>query len=161
MKTAMYIFVNNGLGMSPGKLAAQASHAAVNAYQLSLDLGPVLNHWRDRGYTKLVMEARDTEHMQLIEKTLRDKGYAVAPIIDEGRTETAPQSYTALGVQIVDREDEQVQFDFSDFRTLKPKTDPEVERWKEYCALPLRSKLAIYFGLREDPRVPCDCWICS
>lgn len=168
MKTAMYLFANQGIGMSPGKLAAQVSHAAVEAYRLTtLNASqddqklPILDHWHKRGYTKLVMEARDTEHLISIHTALVQKGYNTSLIIDEGRTEIAPQTPTALGVEVVDRDDEQVQFDFSDFRTLKVQTDPEVERWREYCDLPWHSKLAIYFGLRDDPREPCDCWICS
>lgn len=117
MKRAMYIFINKGLGMTAGKMAAQASHAAVEAFRLSDEAGAAF--WLKTGYTKLVMEARDTEHLLLIEKCLRDKGYRVAPIIDEGRTETAPQSFTALGVEIVDRLDEKVKFDFSDFKTYR------------------------------------------
>lgn len=122
----MYIFANNGLNMSPGKLAAQCSHAAVEAYRISENQAEatgdrsILHHWLTRGYTKLVMEARDTEHLISIKMALVEKGYAVSLIIDEGRTEIDPQTPTALGVQVVDRDDEQVQFDFADFRTLKP-----------------------------------------
>jgi PTH2 family peptidyl-tRNA hydrolase len=123
----MYIFANAGLGMSPGKLAVQCSHAAVEAYRISQgQFSPLLDDWLAKGYTKLVMEARDTEHLLSIERYLKQKGYNSALIIDEGRTEIDPHTPTALGIQIVDKESELVQFAFSDFKTLKPpkETDP-------------------------------------
>jgi PTH2 family peptidyl-tRNA hydrolase len=125
----MYIFANAGLGMSPGKLAAQCGHAAVEAYRLSIDRDIHERHateqsmtkaWLDSGHTKLVMEARDTEHLISIHMYLTQKGYNTSLIIDEGRTEVSPHTPTALGVQIVDKDSERVQFAFSDFKTLKP-----------------------------------------
>jgi hypothetical protein len=56
------------------------------------------------------------------------KGFASVPIIDEGRTEVPSHSFTALGVEIVDKDDPQVAAAFSDFRTLKDRprvADPE------------------------------------
>jgi peptidyl-tRNA hydrolase len=118
MKPGMYIFINKGLGMSPGKIAAQAGHAAVEATLLSHPalvedghfhgndkIEALWRAWREGlHYVKYVMEARDAEHLLLIERYLNDRRFtATQLIIDEGRTEIAPNSATALGVALVTR----------------------------------------------------------
>lgn len=119
MKPAMYIFVNEGLGMSPGKMAAQASHAAIEAYRATNST--MVEEWYKAGhYTKLIMQARDTEHLISIERYLRERGISSRLIIDEGHTEIPPITPTALGVVVVDRDDPEISAIFSSFQTLKP-----------------------------------------
>lgn len=127
MKPVMYIFINKGLGMSPGKMAAQAAHAAVEAYRLSHP--DILASWYQGGhYTKLVMEARDAEHLRAIKDYIDARGFDTALIIDEGRTEIAPHSVTALGVEVVDKDDEHTAQTFGDFKTYRePKPQPRIE----------------------------------
>lgn len=99
----MYIFVNKSANMSPGKLAAQAAHAAVKASDGSTP--PLRDAWNEYGfYTKLVMEARDTVHLRDIEKYLNERNIKSWLIIDEGRTEIKKHTPTALGVEIVDKD---------------------------------------------------------
>ena len=63
----MYIFVNKGLGMSPGKMSAQVAHAAVKASDMSNK--KMRDDWNKFGfYTKLVMEARNEVHLKTIQK---------------------------------------------------------------------------------------------
>lgn len=148
MKPVMYIFLNKGLGMSTGKAAAQAAHAAVEAYRLSTNAaesGPdgerLIDAWYKGGhYTKIVLEARDEAQLHTIDRYLRDRGQQTALIIDEGRTEISAFSATALGVAIVDKDDEYVAATFSSFKTYKdlpPEPDfnrtriPETEEFKE------------------------------
>lgn len=117
--------------MSIGKAAAQASHAAVEAYRISQPKGnghdepqkiQLHNAWYIGGhYTKLVMAARDAQHLYSIERYLNSRGFGTALIIDEGRTEIAPHTPTALGVQIVDKDNEHTAATFGDFKTLRPK----------------------------------------
>lgn len=127
MNPVMYLFVNKGLGMSTGKTAAQASHAAVEAYNKSDQ--SMIDEWYKGGhYTKLVMEARDTEHLLMIERYLTDRQIRTALIIDEGRTEIDPHTPTALGCVIVDKDDEEVKAIFSSFRTYR---DPKPEAPKK------------------------------
>lgn len=131
MKAVMYIFVNTELGMSVGKTAAQASHAAVKAYQMTVQreriwdqgFANIEEHWDSTGHTKLVMAARDEAHLRNIKDYLMQHGFASHLVIDEGRTEIEPYTATALGVEIVDKDNEAVQFAFGDFRTLKPPKD--------------------------------------
>src|SRR5688500_3482140 len=128
MKPAMYIFLNKGLGMSTGKASAQAAHAAVEAYRLSVedggkigDDGKVLvDEWYKGGhYMKLIMEARDEAQLHTIERYLNDRGFKTTLIIDEGRTEIAPLSATALGVELVDKDDPHTEATFSSFKLYK------------------------------------------
>ena len=129
MKAAMYIFANRGLGMSAGKLAAQASHAAVEAYRLS-DKKLIDDWYQGEHYMKLIMLARDTEHLLNIERYLHDRGIRTSLIIDEGMTEVDPHSPTALGCALVDKDDPDTQAIFSTFELYKDtvKVYMEIER---------------------------------
>lgn len=125
MKPCMYIFVNKGLRMSPGKIAAQAAHAAVEAYNLSLPDQDLVAAWYQGGhYMKLIMEARDEAHLHTIERYLNDRGFAAALIIDEGRTEIDALSATALGVALVDKDDPHTAATFSSFSLFKEPRPP-------------------------------------
>jgi hypothetical protein len=73
------------------------------------------------------MAARDEIHLRNIKDYLKQHGFNSHLVIDEGRTEIDPHTATVLGVEIVDKDDEAVQFAFSDFRTLKP---PKDDTWE-------------------------------
>jgi peptidyl-tRNA hydrolase len=132
MKPVMYIFANRGLGMSPGKLAAQVAHAAVEAYRISCFENPskpsgsgliessIVKEWYRGGHhTKLVMLARDTEHLYTIERYLEERNVTTKLIIDEGRTEIAAHSPTALGCEILDKDNLDVVAVFESFQTYR------------------------------------------
>lgn len=128
MKPVRYIFINKGLGMSAGKIGAQAAHAemlALNDYHsIFTESGPsakaLFREWVDSGhYTKLVMEARDSEHLKNIQTYLEARGHKTYLVIDEGRTEIEPFSPTALGVHLVDKDDPRTQQHFGNFRVYK------------------------------------------
>ena len=98
----MYLFLNTKLGMSPGKMAAQVAHAACLAQRGSDD--KMVADWYKHGfYTKLVMEARDAEHIKNIERYLNERDIKTFIVIDEGRTEIEKHSVTALGVEVIDK----------------------------------------------------------
>lgn len=114
-RPVMYLFLNKGLGMSAGKLASQAAHAAVEAFQISDK--QLIEQWNlGKHYTKLVMQARDEQHLTTIKQYLADRGFHSELIIDEGMTEIDPHQATALGVQIVDKDDPHVEATFSTFQ---------------------------------------------
>lgn len=142
MNPVRYIFINRGLKMTPGKIAAQAAHAEMLAMEdffrrhhndeariesgrLVIDTddeGRLYNEWIGSGhYTKLVMLAEDSEHLHTIERYLRERGYKTYLVIDEGRTEIARHSPTAMAVELVDKDEERVQQHFGEFRTYKEK----------------------------------------
>ena len=118
MKPVMYIFINKGLKMSAGKMAAQAAHASVLASDGSK--ARLKKAWNSGGhYTKLVMECRDTEHLGLTFLYIKERGFKVFPIIDEGMTEVKPHSFTAFGVEVVDKDVQHVQDTFCTFKLYK------------------------------------------
>lgn len=130
MRPVMYIVLNKGAKMSPGKLAAQAAHASVQAYLTSKV--SLFNAWQQGGhYTKIILEARDETHLASIERYIRDRGFKTSLIIDEGRTEVEAHTVTALGVEIVDKDDPHVAATFSTFETYKqPRLPAAVEKLK-------------------------------
>lgn len=135
MKPVMYTFLNKGLGMSVGKASAQAQHAAVEAFQISDEL--LTEEWYKGGhYTKVVFEAADAQQLLVFERYLTERGFKTKLIIDEGRTEIDPFTVTALGVEIVDRDDPHTAATFENFKTYKdpkpesPRPDPRFgSRW--------------------------------
>jgi peptidyl-tRNA hydrolase len=147
MTPAMYLFLNKGLGMSTGKAAAQVAHAAVEAYRISMNADSPARHGEKRPqphlpstalyetnvvrrwycgghYMKLVMEARDSDHLRAIETYLEARGFRTVLIIDEGRTEVEHLTLTALGVEIVDKDDPHVQATFGDFKLYRDPPPP-------------------------------------
>jgi PTH2 family peptidyl-tRNA hydrolase len=119
MNPVMYIIANRGLRMSPGKLAAQVAHAAVEAYLIS-DEKMVSRWYRGGHHTKIVLGVDDEMAMANVEQYLKERGFKVKQIIDEGRTEIKPFSRTAIGVEIVNKTDPHVEDTFSSFKTYKP-----------------------------------------
>lgn len=134
MKPARYIFLNKGLGMSPGKCAAQAAHAEMLAMN---DLhNTKYNHpaaWTarqealwdkwfgDGHYVKYVMEAADSQAMLTTERYLIERGFETYLVIDEGRTEDTFMVPTAFAVELVDKDDQRISSIFSTFRLYKEK----------------------------------------
>lgn len=117
-----YIIANQGANMSGGKLAAQVAHAAVKGYAITrVQGGDYIEVWNKTGHTKIVLMARDNEHMYAAERYLADQGIATALIIDEGRTEVPALTPTALGSELVDKDDERIKFAFGTFKLYKDK----------------------------------------
>lgn len=121
--------------MSPGKLAAQAAHAAVLAYEATPDNNTKRVWWRGGHYTKIVLMADD---LAVAKAYIEDRGFACERVIDEGRTEfDGKMTPTFLGVQIVDKSDAHVQATFGEFKLYRePKPEPELKPdwrfWKKY-----------------------------
>lgn len=124
----MYIFINKGLGMSAGKIAAQAGHAAVEAYRISEQ--PLLDEWYKGGhYAKYVMECRDRDHLLDTFRYIVERGFQAKLIIDEGHTEIPAITPTAIGVEVVDKDDEHTAATFSSFKLYRdPKPEPPKKR---------------------------------
>jgi peptidyl-tRNA hydrolase len=120
-----YIFINQGLRMSAGKIAAQAGHAAVEGYRLTDPDSNALRLWfRSGHYKKIVLAGRDEGHMRNIKLYLDARDIACAPIIDEGRTEIMPLTFTAIGCEILDKGHPHYAGIFSVFDLYKDVPDP-------------------------------------
>ena len=138
----MYIFLNKGLGMSAGKSAAQAGHAAVEAYRLSVGLdahqpqedrtareSAPARHWYKGGhYAKYVMEVADDTQMLVVRDYIEARGFKTALIVDEGHTEDTYFVPTALGVEIVDRAHPHVQETFGNFKLYRDERPQEPQQ---------------------------------
>jgi PTH2 family peptidyl-tRNA hydrolase len=98
----MYIFINKGLGMSPGKMAVQAGHAVV--YSLIMTPREVYQSWLDNLQIKIILEAANELELDEIKNYLDSQGLRTKEVHDAGKTELPPNSYTALAIQIVDKE---------------------------------------------------------
>lgn len=141
MKPARYIFLNQGLGMSPGKLAAQAAHSetlAVRALweaqfhehelcsadrawlRMQQDLWEI---WFGHGhYAKYVMKADDSTMIMTIKYYLEERDFRTYLVIDEGHTEETYMVPTAMAVELVDKEEERTESIFSNFRMYREKS---------------------------------------
>lgn len=147
MKPARYIFLNQGLGMSSGKCAAQAAHAETLAMQnYAWNKATVSGEWIERQralwdkwfgdghYAKYVMKAEDATQMFTIKHYLEARGFKCYLVIDEGHTEGTYFVPTAMAVELVDKDDERTASIFGEFRMYKdPKREIEVvypdENW--------------------------------
>ena len=99
LKYKMCIVLRLDLGMSTGKLIAQASHAAVGASEL----GKKENHkawvrWRDEGGKKVALEAESLDEIQALIAKADELDVVNVVIQDAGLTEVPPGTVTALGL---------------------------------------------------------------
>ena len=95
----MCIVLRMDLGMSTGKLIAQAAHAAVGASEL----GKKENHkawrrWRDEGAKKVALEAESLEEIEELAEKANKLDIVNILIQDAGHTEVPPGTVTALGL---------------------------------------------------------------
>ena len=95
----MCIVLRMDLGMSTGKLIAQAAHAAVGASEL----GKKENHkawrrWRDEGAKKVALEAESLEEIEGLAEKANKLDIVNILIKDAGHTEVPPGTVTALGL---------------------------------------------------------------
>jgi peptidyl-tRNA hydrolase len=114
-KPTVYIFMNKGLGMSPGKLAAQSAHAMRN---VTTEIEK-LDKYRTKPFTILIMEARDQQHLENITSYLYKMGVKSGLYYDEGVNETEPDVVTALATQVVDKDLPEVQELFGHFKLYR------------------------------------------
>lgn len=120
MNPVIYIFINKGLGMSVGKIAAQAAHAAA---QVNVE-----TNWLDSAHrTILIMEARDEAHLRNIEEYLNDRSIDTRLVIDEGVNEIEAHVPTALTTSVLDKDDLHIKATFSTFKLYRDKVKVTLE----------------------------------
>ena len=90
------ILVRMDLKLSRGKMAAQVSHASVEALLKSHK--DDITEWRGQGMKKVILKVNDERELLDYKKMAEDAHLACALIIDAGRTELEPGTLTCLGI---------------------------------------------------------------
>jgi len=92
------VIVVNKIDMSPGKMAAQVAHAAVDcAIKAWKKNKKIVERWIEEGQKKVVLEASEEEILSLQKKASREKIFN-SIIRDAGLTELKEGTLTALAI---------------------------------------------------------------
>jgi len=97
----MSIVVRRDLGMSCGKAAAQASHAAVECVLLAQGSGKWrrwLDQWLGEGQKKIVLAVEGVEALYELYNKAKSLDLPTAVVVDAGLTELPPGTPTAMCV---------------------------------------------------------------
>lgn len=90
------ILVRQELKLPKGKLAAQVSHASVNALLKSHK--DDIKKWKEQGMKKIVLKVKDLDELIKYKMKAEDAGLVVALIEDAGLTVIEPGTVTCLGI---------------------------------------------------------------
>jgi len=91
--------LRSDIKMSPGKAAAQASHAAVSSAEEARRNYPSWwREWIEGGQCKIILKANSETELLEMERKARDMKLPTALITDMGLTELEPGTITALGI---------------------------------------------------------------
>jgi PTH2 family peptidyl-tRNA hydrolase len=95
----MCIVIRTDLGMSAGKMIAQACHAAVGANEDAKRLNhKAWRKWREEGAKKVALEVESLEEIEELAKRAEELDIVSVTIHDAGLTEILPGTVTALGL---------------------------------------------------------------
>ncbi|XP_026287276.1 peptidyl-tRNA hydrolase 2, mitochondrial-like [Frankliniella occidentalis] len=95
----LILVVRNDLKMGKGKIAAQCSHAAVQAYQQAKAHTPkTLQSWERNGQPKIVVKCETEEELLALSRHSKTLNLTTSLVRDAGRTQIAAGSRTVLGV---------------------------------------------------------------
>lgn len=113
------IIVRSDLGMSPGKIAAQVSHASLGAvlnsmkkseiedyingeknyyYELQFKNGEIWDHWLNGVFTKITLKVESEEELLDLYNQVKDTNIPHSLITDAGFTEIESGSKTCLAI---------------------------------------------------------------
>jgi len=90
------IAVRTDIKMSKGKLAAQCSHAAVDAAQKAD--AKIIAAWKKEGQKKVIVKVKSEAELVELKERCKKLKITSSLIADAGRTELVPGTLTALGV---------------------------------------------------------------
>jgi PTH2 family peptidyl-tRNA hydrolase len=95
----MCIVLRTDIGMSCGKLIAQACHAAVSASEEAKKThSKEWRGWRDEGAKKVALEVDSLEELEELAERAEELDIVNVLIQDAGHTEVPPGTVTALGL---------------------------------------------------------------
>lgn len=99
MPTKQVIVVRGDLDLSPGKLAVQVSHGAVDAALAAESRSPDwFRTWRDENQKKVCVVADDEDALLDLEVRAQGEKIPHSLVRDAGRTEIASGTVTALAL---------------------------------------------------------------
>ncbi|KAK3063142.1 hypothetical protein LTS18_002652 [Coniosporium uncinatum] len=100
----LVLVVRTDLGMTKGKIAAQASHATLACYKSLASLSSshpshnLLRRWERQGQAKVALQVKSEDDLLLLQAQAVSLGICAKVIHDAGRTQIASGSATVLGV---------------------------------------------------------------
>jgi PTH2 family peptidyl-tRNA hydrolase len=98
-KYKQIIVLRTDLGMSKGKIAAQAGHAAVSAAEDARKKWPEWwTAWLEEGQCKIAVRVVSEEELLELERKTKELQLPSALITDRGLTELPPGTKTCLGI---------------------------------------------------------------
>jgi len=99
MEYKMVIAVRIDLKLSPGKMAAQVAHAAVNCAMVAKKKNPIgYRRWYDEGQKKVVVRVANLRDLMEVKMSAESAGLISSLITDAGHTELPPGTTTCLGM---------------------------------------------------------------
>lgn len=91
------IVIRTDLGMGKGKIAAQASHASVSAFERVKKNNPdIAKEWEEEGQKKVVLKVNSEEDLLKYFEEGKRTGIPVVLIRDAGHTQLEPGSITCF-----------------------------------------------------------------
>lgn len=98
-KYKQVIVTRADLGMSRGKIAAQAGHAAVSAAEEARKCySNWWKAWLKEGQCKIAVKVESEQELLGLERRAKELGLPCALIYDRGLTELPPNTLTCLGI---------------------------------------------------------------
>jgi len=95
----MVIAVRGDIKLSPGKMAAQVAHAAVNcAFSAKKNYKDYFDGWYDEGQKKVVVKVKNMEELRELQDESRKSKLPHSLITDAGHTQLPPGTVTCLGI---------------------------------------------------------------
>ncbi len=95
----MVIVTRNDLKLSPGKLAAQVAHAAVNcAISTKKNNSQWFNKWQNEGGKKVVTKVESADDFFILKEKAEGFKMSTSLIEDAGHTEIPAGTKTVLGI---------------------------------------------------------------
>lgn len=97
--TKLVVVTTRALKLSPGKLAAQVAHAAVEcALRAQEEDLRAFKKWLGEGQKKVVVRVESEKELYPLREAAEGLGLVTALIVDAGHTEIPPGTVTCLGV---------------------------------------------------------------
>jgi PTH2 family peptidyl-tRNA hydrolase len=95
----MVLVTRKDLALSPGKLAAQVAHAAVDCALLTKEEKPRwFSSWKREGAKKVVVVVQTLDEFYLLKEQAEERGIMTSLVTDAGHTEIPEGTITVLGI---------------------------------------------------------------